>query len=103
MAGPTHRQPGGAWGYLTGLLLALALTVLPFGVVHYELAAGLQAVAIIAASAVLQVLVHFRWFLFLDRAPPREHLLALAFAAVLVLVMVVGSLWIMTDLARRMM
>jgi cytochrome o ubiquinol oxidase operon protein cyoD len=103
MAGPRNRQPGWAWGYLTGLLLALALTALPFGVVHYQLIAGMDAVAVIAASAVLQVFVHFRWFLFLDRAPPREHLLALAFAAALVLVMVVGSLWIMTDLARRMM
>jgi cytochrome o ubiquinol oxidase operon protein cyoD len=34
---------------------------------------------------------------------PRENLLALCFAAVLICIMIGGSLWIMFDLHRRMM
>ena len=93
----------GAKSYPTGLALALLLTAIAFGVVHFRLASGATAVAIIAVAGLLQVLVHLRWFLFPDRAPPREHLFALGFAALIVLIMVGGSLWIMTDLAQRMM
>jgi cytochrome o ubiquinol oxidase operon protein cyoD len=34
---------------------------------------------------------------------PKENLIALAFAAVLIFIMVGGSLWIMFDLYHRMM
>jgi cytochrome o ubiquinol oxidase operon protein cyoD len=97
------RGISGMRGHVTGLLLALALTAISFGVVHFRLAGGTAALLIIAAAAILQVLVHFRWFVFHGRAPSREQLVALGFTALLILVMVAGSLWIMTDLARRMM
>jgi cytochrome o ubiquinol oxidase operon protein cyoD len=98
-----RRDETGSRGYLVGLLLALALTVVPFGLVHFRLAEATTALLVIAVCAIVQILVHLRWFLFVEQAPPREHLMALAFAALLVLLMVGGSLWIMTDLAHRMM
>jgi cytochrome o ubiquinol oxidase operon protein cyoD len=50
------------------------------------------------------VLVHLRYFLHLDlKRTPRENLLALAFAALLIFLMVGGTLWIMFDLHYRMM
>ena len=56
------------------------------------------------AAAVLQILVHLRCFLRLSLTDtPRENLLALAFATLLVGLMVGGSLWIMFDLHQRMM
>jgi cytochrome o ubiquinol oxidase operon protein cyoD len=65
---------------------------------------GAAAVAVIAVAAVLQILVHLRFFLRLDAAEaPRETLLALGFAGLLIVIMVGGSLWIMFDLHQRMM
>jgi cytochrome o ubiquinol oxidase operon protein cyoD len=47
--------------------------------------------------------VHLRYFLHLDlRATPRENLLAIVFAAILIVIMVGGSFWIMLDLHHRM-
>ncbi|MPZ37571.1 MAG: cytochrome o ubiquinol oxidase subunit IV, partial [Rhizobiales bacterium] len=58
---------------------------------------------IIAVAAVIQILVHLRYFLHLDlKSTPRENLAALAFAAVLIAIMVGGSFWIMFDLHHRM-
>jgi cytochrome o ubiquinol oxidase operon protein cyoD len=58
---------------------------------------------VIAAAAVLQILVHLRFFLHLSfTTTPKENLLALAFTAVLLCIMVGGSLWIMIDLHTRM-
>lgn len=98
-----ERRSSGVRSYFIGLGLALLLTAIAFGVVHFRLADGTTAILIIAGTAVLQILVHLRWFLFASGTAPRDHLLALAFAAFLIFVMVGGSLWIMTDLAHRMM
>jgi cytochrome o ubiquinol oxidase operon protein cyoD len=58
---------------------------------------------VIAAAAVLQILVHLRFFLHLNfTTTPKENLLAIAFTAVLLFLMVGGSLWIMIDLHSRM-
>ena len=94
----------GARTYLTGLALALVLTAVPFGIVFAGLVERPAALVVIAAAAILQILVHLRWFLRLDLTrTPRENLLALAFAALLIFIMVGGSLWIMFDLHDRMM
>lgn len=94
----------GARLYLTGLALALVLTAIPFALVQFHLMGGAAAVVVIALAAALQILVHLRCFLRLDPAEtPRETLLALAFAGLLIVLMVGGSLWIMFDLHQRMM
>jgi cytochrome o ubiquinol oxidase operon protein cyoD len=90
--------------YLTGLGLALVLTAIPFALVSFGLLHRTPALLVIAAAAVVQILVHLRYFLHLDLThTPRENLLALCFAAVLICIMIGGSLWIMFDLHRRMM
>ena len=94
----------GARPYLVGLALALVLTAIPFAMVHFRLLAGDAAIAAIVAAAVLQIGVHLRLFLRLGLAEtPRANLLALGFAALLILLMVGGSLWIMSDLHARML
>jgi cytochrome o ubiquinol oxidase operon protein cyoD len=90
--------------YLTGFALALLLTAIPFGLVVFGSLPKTATMIAIAAAAIAQVLVHLRYFLHLDlTTTPRENLLAIAFAAVLILIMVGGSLWIMFDLHARMM
>ena len=89
--------------YLKGFVLALVLTGIPFGLVAAGLLPPFTTLVVIAVLAVVQVVVHLRYFLHLDlKTSPRENLLALAFAAVLIFLMVGGSLWIMLDLHTRM-
>jgi cytochrome o ubiquinol oxidase subunit IV len=90
--------------YLIGLGLALTLTAIPFALVWAHALSPLTTLIIIAAFAVTQILVHLRFFLHIGvGSTPRENLVALAFAAVLIFLMVGGSLWIMFDLYWRMM
>jgi len=103
MSGAPPGNTSGTRTYLTGLVLALVLTTIPFALVHFKLLGGTAVLLVIAAAAILQIVVHLRCFLHLDLIrTPRENLLALLFAAILVFIMVGGSLWIMLDLHDRM-
>jgi cytochrome o ubiquinol oxidase subunit IV len=89
--------------YLIGFALALVLTAIPFSLVAMRALPRSLALIVIAFAAVLQILVHLRYFLHLDLKSRRdENLLAIAFAAVLVFIMIGGTLWIMLDLHQRM-
>jgi cytochrome o ubiquinol oxidase operon protein cyoD len=90
--------------YIMGFVFALVLTGIPFGLVVAGLLPRFTTLVVIAVLALVQVVVHLRYFLHLDlQSTPRENLLALAFAAVLICIMIGGSLWIMLDLNARMM
>ncbi|XWN30911.1 MAG: cytochrome o ubiquinol oxidase subunit IV [Devosia sp.] len=90
--------------YLIGFALAVVLTAIPFAVVWTGALAGTAAYLIIAIAAVIQVGVHLIFFLHISfRSTPGENMFFLGFAAVLIFIMVGGSLWIMIDLHNRMM
>jgi cytochrome o ubiquinol oxidase operon protein cyoD len=93
----------GLRSYLVGFVLAVVLTAIPFYLVATHALPPLRVMYVIAAAAVLQILIHLRFFLHLNfTTTPRENLLAIAFTAVLLFLMVGGSLWIMIDLHSRM-
>ncbi len=93
----------GLRSYLVGFALAVVLTAIPFALVAMHALPPSRLAIVIAVAAILQVLVHLRFFLHLDLATtPRENLLAIAFTAILIFIMVGGSLWIMVDLHSRM-
>ena len=93
----------GSKSYLVGFALALVLTAIPFALVAMNPLPKLVTLTIIGVAAIIQVLVHLRCFLRLDlTSTPRENLLAILFAAVLIFIMVGGSFWIMFDLHHRM-
>ena len=90
--------------YLIGFVLALVLTAIPFGLVYFKLLPATWTIGGIAIAAVVQIMVHLRFFLHINfRHTPGENILALCFTALLILIMVGGSLWIMFDLHYRMM
>lgn len=90
--------------YLIGFTLAVALTLIPFGLVWTGALPSMTTLVLIIVAALAQVLVHLYFFLHLNfRSTPYENLLALAFATILILIMVGGSIWIMFDLHHRMM
>jgi cytochrome o ubiquinol oxidase subunit IV len=90
--------------YLIGLGLALLLTAIPFALVATHALPRLTTLVIIAIAAVIQILVHLVFFFhFGFRSTPLENLIAMAFATVLIVFMVGGTLWIMSDVYHRMM
>ena len=103
MSDSTDRNMPDVRSYLTGLMLALLLTVIPFALVYYKPLPSGMTLVLISVMAIIQILIHLRCFLQLDlTSTPRENLLALCFAGILIFLMVGGSLWIMFDLHHRM-
>lgn len=99
----TTRSGHGLKSYLAGFALALVLSAIPFALVAMNALPKPHTLIVIGVAAILQVLVHLRFFLHLDLAStPRENLLAIMFAAILIFIMVGGSFWIMFDLHQRM-
>jgi cytochrome o ubiquinol oxidase operon protein cyoD len=95
-SGPTMKA------YVTGFVLAVVLTVIPFGLVAMKLLPREAMFLVIAALAIVQILVHLRYFLHMNfTSTPRENIVAMAFAAVLIFIMVGGTLWIMFNLDYR--
>ncbi len=104
MVRSSTRNGHGLRSYLTGFALALILTAIPFALVAANPLPRSVTLIIIGCAAILQVLVHLRYFLHLDlTSTPHEKLFAILFTAVLVVIMVGGSFWIMLDLQHRMM
>lgn len=92
-------------GYLIGFLLSVVLTAIPFWLVMTGALADKQAtVMIVIALAVVQILVHTVSFLHLNsRSEGGWTLMAYIFTAVIVLIVISGSLWIMYHLNSNMM
>jgi cytochrome o ubiquinol oxidase operon protein cyoD len=90
--------------YIVGFLLALLLTAAAFGLAAFRLLSGPASMAAIGTLAVAQIAVQFRFFLHIDLSrQKREDLQLILFTALLVLIMVAGSIWILTSLDQRMM
>ncbi|APZ43334.1 cytochrome o ubiquinol oxidase subunit IV [Acidihalobacter ferrooxydans] len=93
--------------YVIGFALSIILTAIPFGLVIYGLDAGMSHVIVltgIALAATVQVLVHLHYFLHLDRSSEQSwNVQAILFTALIIVIMILGTLWIMFDLQGRMM
>lgn len=89
--------------YITGYVLALALTLVPFGLVYTSALPARGLALAIGGFALVQAIVHFRCFLHID--PPRQNvddLYLILFSGLLLLFMVGGTIWILANLAIRM-
>ena len=93
---------GSRKSYIVGFLLAIALTLVPFGLVMTHAPVGTPL--LIAVFALAQIMVHIVYFLHVDRsAEQRWNLTALLFTAIVVCIILGGSLWIMHNLYVNMM
>jgi cytochrome o ubiquinol oxidase operon protein cyoD len=94
-----------AKGYLTGFILSVILTAIPFWLVMGNVfeRPGLTAFVILGFAAV-QIVVHMIYFLHLNaRSQGGWNMLALIFTVVLVVITLSGSLWVMFHLNHNMM
>lgn len=100
----TEEHSGSLGSYLTGFALAIILTVIPFAVVMSGALTRATTMVTILGAAALQILVHLYYFLHLDgSAKERWNLTAIIFTAVIILLIVSGSVWIMSSLHDRLM
>jgi len=94
----------GVRGYLTGLALAIALTIASFWAVgtHTIYAPGIPVAVLVLAIA--QMGIHLVFFLHITTSPDNtNNVMALAFGTLIVSLVVFGSLWIMANLDHNTM
>jgi cytochrome o ubiquinol oxidase operon protein cyoD len=91
--------------YLNGFLLSVVLTAIPFGLVMGGVTSHPTVLSVVLlAFAAVQVVVHMVYFLHMNtRSEGGWNLLALVFTAVLVVIVLSGSLWVMHHLNSNMM
>jgi cytochrome o ubiquinol oxidase operon protein cyoD len=88
--------------YVWGIGLALLLTVVPFALVRWGGMPRRPVLIAIGVLAQLQMAVHFRFFLHIGIRRNREDLQLILFSALVLIIMVAGTAWIMANLATRM-
>jgi cytochrome o ubiquinol oxidase operon protein cyoD len=91
-------------GYLVGLGLATLLTGVSFFIAGTSLVWQPSIPTALFVLAIAQMGVHLVFFLHLTTGPDNvNNVLALAFGVLIVLLLIAGSLWIMTHLNDNML
>jgi cytochrome o ubiquinol oxidase subunit IV len=104
---PANMEEGpgsGVFVYTIGLLLAVILTAMSFWVASTSLLWAPGVSLGLTVLAIAQMGVHLVFFLHVTTGPDNtNNVMALAFGVLIVLLVVVGSLLIMSDLNEGMM
>jgi cytochrome o ubiquinol oxidase subunit IV len=104
-----EHHPPGAHGtfrsYMTGFVLSVILTAIPFWLVMGDvLADTIKTGIVIMALAAVQIVVHMIYFLHMNtKSEGGWTFMALAFTLTLVVVTLVGSIWVMYHMDQNMM
>lgn len=98
-----HNDHGSAKSYVIGLILSLALTVIPYYMVTQSIMSGTTLLLIILGLAIVQMLVQIFFFLHLGRGPkPLYNIVFFCATAALIILVIGASLLIMNNLYRNM-
>ncbi|MEM9602089.1 MAG: cytochrome o ubiquinol oxidase subunit IV [Pseudomonadota bacterium] len=92
-------------GYLTGFALSVVLTVIPFAWVMSGQADNLGvSLMVIFGLGAAQILVHVHYFLHVSiKVEAGWQALSLVFTAILLVIILAGSIWVMLHLHDNMM
>ncbi len=86
--------------YVLGYVYSVVLTLSAYYIVVNDILSGWTAAFIILSLAVLQLAVQLFYFLHLDQGKkPRWNMITFFFAVMVVLIVVLGSIWIMVNLS----
>lgn len=89
--------------YLIGFLAAIILTTIPFSALWSGWLKGLNLVIAITLCGVIQVCVHFRYFLHVDfKRAHRDDLQLILFTGLIVFLMVGGTIWVIGNEVHMM-
>ena len=94
----------GIRGYLIGIALSVLITAVAFFITGTSLVWRPSIPAAVIVLAIAQMGVHIVFFLHITTRPDSvNNLMALALGVLVVLVLIVGSLWIMSHLNQNML
>jgi cytochrome o ubiquinol oxidase subunit IV len=103
MSNPTHNTAGDLKAYVTGFILSLIFTFLPYYMVVNQNVSGTALLATIIGFAFLQMAIQIFFFLHLGRGPKPLYNVVFFFSTLgIILVVVGGSLFIMSHLHYNM-
>jgi cytochrome o ubiquinol oxidase operon protein cyoD len=95
---------GSLKAYMIGFIASILLTALSFSLVLTQALPGHLLVYTIVALALIQAIFQLLFFLHVGQeAKPRWETLVFLFMVLVLLIIAIGSLWIMFDLDKRMM
>lgn len=104
---PAHdgHSHGSMRDYVTGFVLSVILTVIPFWLVMGEvLESRVWTVALIMLFGAVQIVVHMVYFLHMNRKSEGGWILSsLLFTGIIIVIALAGSLWVMHHLNTNMM
>ena len=109
MAQPSEHGHGGqAHGsvkeYINGLICSVVLTLIPFALVMAEIGSTQFIVTVIMICAAAQILVQLIYFLHMNTSSKQMwNTSSAVFVAVIVTIILTGSLWIMEHLNHNML
>jgi cytochrome o ubiquinol oxidase operon protein cyoD len=91
--------------YLTGFILSVILTAIPFWLVMAKVFPDARVTTfIVVVFAVVQIVVHMVYFLHMNtKSEGGWTMLALMFTLIVVVITLTGSLWVMYHLNSNMM
>ncbi len=99
----THSHVGFR-SYFAGFIFFVCLTLVSYFVVVEHLLSGWQAIGIIIGCAIVQSTVQLGIFLDLITEPkPRSNLHVFLLMVTILMIVIVGTLWIMYSLNERVM
>jgi cytochrome o ubiquinol oxidase operon protein cyoD len=104
MSAPVPEKRREVSTYVIGYCLALALTMAAFAAVRWRTFTASATLAIVLGLALVQMIVHFRFFLHVNASrSSRDNLWLVLFSALIIALMVSGTLVILFNLRQRMM
>ena len=104
MSAPSDSKRDEIRSYAIGYGLALTLTGAAFATLRWPSFASTTTLAVVLGLALVQMVVHFRFFLHISlRKSARDDLQLILFSTLIVILMVAGTLIILFNLRARMM
>ncbi|QCI17271.1 cytochrome o ubiquinol oxidase subunit IV [Buchnera aphidicola (Aphis helianthi)] len=90
--------------YIYGFLFSMLLTIIPFLIVINQYFSDSISRLIVVFCALLQIIIHFIYFLHLNSIQKNYwYLASLLFVLIIMFIVVFGSIWIMFNLNHHVM
>ncbi|WP_437881331.1 cytochrome o ubiquinol oxidase subunit IV [Pseudomonas sp. LRF_L74] len=108
MAHDHHSSAGASHGstkdYVTGFVLSVILTVIPFALVMHPVMPQAATLLTVVGLAVVQIFVHLVYFLHMNTSSEqRWNTVAFVFTVLITIIVVALSIWIIWSMHHYMM
>lgn len=101
----TQKEWHGSYkSYIIGFILCLLLTIVSFLLVYSKLLTGHTLAYTLIGLGIVQAIIQMLFFLHVGQEDkPRWETISFCFMVMCVLILVIGSLWVLNDLNERVM